>query len=126
MHISSWGIERVFADESELETVLAELVSGGMDNLCIALDDTSFPMLALAICGDLATMEYYEREDEAGFRSLGPPNYQVGVTRFCLQGRGHKEEVANRFVLPYGQAVEAAKEFCRNRKLPQCVEWLEL
>jgi hypothetical protein len=126
MFIFAFDVKRTVNNETELEKALSELAAQGLGSFLLAEKDGSFPMLAVAVDGELATLMYFPQEDDPGWRSLGSILGQQGESLFCLQGPGLKEPVPNRFVISYSQAVGAAKEFFRVRRLPSSVSWLDL
>jgi hypothetical protein len=76
----------------------------------------------------LASLNYFPKENDAGFVSVGTVEHLPGdTTTFPITiAGGEKAEVVNEAVISFSEALQAAKEFFSSGVLPQSVRWEEL
>jgi hypothetical protein len=117
------------SDINELETILMKRYGDGFNSFWLSHDGGDYPTLSLLVKGDLATLNYFPEEYDAGFRSVGKtPRLKLGEsTTFAMSNnRADDVVVLNDAVLPFTAALTAAKEFFLSKDLPRCVEWMRL
>jgi hypothetical protein len=122
------GVEEV-NNVDDLHTVLARRCEGGFNSYWLSHGEEEHPTLSLLVKGDLATLSYFPKEFDAGFRSVGAlPHLNAGeTTTFSISKYPADDvDVLNDAVLPFSVALEAAKDFFNSKDLPQSVEWLRL
>lgn len=113
----------------ELETLLMRRCANSFNSFWLSHCDEDYPKLSLLVKGDLATLNYFPKEFDAAFVSVGRmPELKVGeTTTFSIStDRADDLIVLNDAVLPFSAALEAAKEFFHSGDLPKSVEWLQL
>ena len=81
--------------------------------------------MTLAVKGDLATLHYMRNNEDAGFVSVGGILNPDEDVIFKMDER-NDFPVRGDAVLPFSNAFNAAKEFFHSKKLPTCIEWLEI
>jgi hypothetical protein len=114
----------------ELVAILRKRYGNNANSVWISHEgEGEYPTLALVVKGDLAHLNFFPKEYDAGFTSQG--NISDGLegtttTSFFITERGEEIWVSNDAVLPFSLALQAVKEFFRTKELPRCVEWLKL
>lgn len=99
----------------------------GVNCFWMSQPDKECPTLSLSVRGDLAYLYYVADDDGAGFHSTGNSvGLPEGDTSFAISLDGDTIEVSNTSLVPLSRAVEAAKEFLSDARLPSSVEWAEL
>jgi hypothetical protein len=112
-------------DAAELEVVLMKRFGPGVNEFWLSHNDR-FPAMSIWVRNDLATLHFFEKERDPGYRSIGTLAEEDGTTIFHTESVKHKESVPNRFVVPYALALAAAKEFFSSKQLPASIEWMRL
>ena len=125
MNLEDFSGMHEIRDTAELELALMKKFGEGVNEFWLS-DSDRFPALSIWVNGDLATLHFFEREREPGFRSLGSVAARDGTTEFCTESVRHQESVPNRFVIPFALAVAAAKEFFCEKQMPPSADWLRL
>jgi hypothetical protein len=76
----------------------------------------------------LANLHFFPPGDHPGFHSVGHvTNVDVRKnTTFFMNSIEEPEEVPNDAVVPFSDALAAAKEFFASQELPRSVDWFEL
>jgi hypothetical protein len=113
----------------DVEAILQRRLDSNVNAFYLSYNDHEFPMLSILVNNDVATLNFLERTDEAGFIPVGNlPNFDAKEdTVFCLNRNPADDvEVPNNSVVSFSTALDAAKEFFKSRELPKCVEWVEL
>ncbi len=113
----------------ELEATLMRRHGDGFNLFWLSREGEDYPTLSLLVKGKLTTLNYLSAASDAGFRSVGKmPDLTPGeMTTFPVSmNRGDDICVLNDAVLPFAEALQAAKEFFGAEELPASVEWLDL
>lgn len=86
------------------------------------------PTLVLIVKDNLAYLNFFPKEYDAGLTSLGNmgDDLEGTMTTFFITRKGEIIWASNYSVLPFSSALQAAEEFFRTKELPCCVEWLRL
>jgi hypothetical protein len=114
--------------DAQIETLLATRYGWNLNEFWLSHGAQLHPAMAIMANGDLARVHYFPRDDHPGFQSVGPalgldPG---GATMFASSPIERPSPRPNGSVISFALALAAAKEFARSRKLPRCIEWLEL
>jgi len=90
--------------------------------------DGGFPVLLILRNEAVFSAHYFPAERSAGFRSVGvlANHPQDGFTEFVIDKSNMVEQLPNDSLLTLEAAVCAAQEFFLQKKLPSCIEWMEL
>jgi len=115
-------------DDVELETALKKRYGNDANSFWLTHKSQKYPSMAVLVKGNLASVNYFPEEDSAGFRSVGNVD---GLTPgemsiFYLDSENQEQEVLNDSIVPFKDAVKAAKEFLTSSKLPTSIQWFEL
>lgn len=121
------GTVRV-VDAAGLEAALARRCGNGVNEFWISHDQDRFPVLAIVVNGDLASLSYFPEDGHPGYKSMGDvPGLASGEsTRFYVNTPTEIHLVLNDFVVPVATAVQAAQQFRVAKDRPPVVEWWEL
>jgi Immunity protein Imm1 len=120
--------EHPVKDLSDIERVMSRRFEGNVNEVLLASGKNAFPLLAILIRENMASINYVPGDKEAGFTSIGgnlglPPD---GMTIFAMGDPSEEIAVSNRSIVTFTKALEAAKEFFRTKQLPKSIRWLEL
>jgi Immunity protein Imm1 len=77
----------------------------------------------------LAKLDYFpDEEDHPGYYSIGrvPLLPADGTTVFFMNSPKEEEHVFNGAIVPFADALVAAKEFLASTQLPPSIKWFEL
>lgn len=113
-------------DESELERVLMSRYGGGFNHFALFVGRDEYPSLIIMVNEELAWLYFLIGSEHPGYHAVG----SVGGldpsegTRFVSVGP-QKELFTNQQVVPFVDALRAAKEFFAMGRLPRCIEWRE-
>jgi len=111
----------------DLEKMLVQACNEKVGNeFWITRSGEEDPVLAVVVKGRLASINYFPGSRDAGFLSQGSVRglKRDGMTRFAT--RGEPVEVPNHAIVPFADALLAAKEFWYSRELPKSINWLKL
>lgn len=116
-----------FADSIEdVENILLRREESGVISFWLSSSGERHPSLLILVRGDIATMIFYEEEFGSVYHSKGNvPNINPeGSTVFeeC-DSDDTDRAISNDELIPFSEALAAAKEFFVSRKLPECIEW---
>jgi hypothetical protein len=113
---------------AELEQRLAVRFDDEENGFVLAPDSSAYPQIFIEVKANLAVIHYFRGDGRAGYESLGgklnlDPDKK---TTFSLDRSGELIYVSNRFIVPFSEALEVAKEFYHSQELPRSIEWFEL
>lgn len=114
---------------AELERLLMLRIDECYNSFWISQDNTQYPTLSILVKNELATLHFMANEFEAGCRSMGGIEHPdtAGHSVFSIsRDSGDDVTVTNDAIVPFADALSAAKEFFETGALPQCIKWLEL
>jgi hypothetical protein len=129
MQIEDMGNKWTVDNLKELDRVLRTRHENGANAFWITHDDTKYPLLSLLVKDDLAFLQFFRKDRDAGFASVGRlPGMNAGeVTAFpTSKNRADDLLVQNDAIVPFSVAFAAVKDFFRSQDLPRGVEWQEL
>lgn len=113
---------------ADLEQRLGVRFNDKENGFVLSPDSSEFPQLFIQVNGNLAVIHYFHEHGQAGYESLGGKmNLNPDeTTTFSLHRSGDPIYVLNRFIVPFSEALEVAKEFFNSQELPRSIEWLQL
>jgi hypothetical protein len=112
----------------ELERFLSRRYGNDVNAFWISREKGRRPLLLMLVNKALANLHYFPPGDHPGFHSVGhisaldPDKY----TTFFMNSPEEREEIPNDAVIPFFEALAAAKEFFASDDLPKSVDWFEL
>jgi hypothetical protein len=114
-------------NDAELEHALMKRYGSGVNHFRLFRDRGEWPSLVVMVSGEVAWLYFLSSTEHAGYHSLGvvPGLDSSGSTRFVSLGP-QEEHFPNDQLVPFADAVRAAKEFSVSGQLPQCIKWREL
>jgi hypothetical protein len=125
MHVEDPSGAFEVADAGALEAALKKRYENDATEMWLYPSDDARPALGIFASGHLADVHYLPSEEHPGFRALGGEGLdRAGTTTFYMGSE--PQIVPNRFVVPFSNALDAAREFLRTGERPGCLEWLEL
>jgi hypothetical protein len=113
----------------ELEDILVKGSNSTVNAFYLSHGSDEFPVLLLLLKGEHAWLNYLTKDREPGFVSTGR---LMGLdplqnTRFSISHhRADDLFVLNRQLIPFADAITAAREFLSSKDLPKSVEWFAL
>jgi hypothetical protein len=114
---------------AELEEVLARRydIRGMRANSFWMCHETDWPALSMLVRDDLAVLDYMSDDGEGRgtFVSKGTGGGGGGEMTLFIFG-GQDQPVVNYQIIPFAEAVRAAKEFLASTELPTSIQWDEL
>jgi hypothetical protein len=113
-------------DDDELEHVMSSRCEGGKNEFMLSHEPNEFPLLMILVIGDLAALYYIPRDGEAGFASVGADVESDEMTTFAIGDHWNAIEITNRAIVPMSAAIEAAKDYLHDARLPNAITWLAL
>jgi hypothetical protein len=130
MELDDFGGSRNVRSIAQLEQVLRARFTDQLNEFTLTPDSSDYPRLWIFVRGDLAAVYYIARDDDrAGYVSVGG-NLNLNpkeMTTFAIgDDTGETIDVLNDSIVPFSEAVEAAKEFFHSQEMPRSIEWLEL
>jgi hypothetical protein len=116
------------SNENDVERILLKRHGEGVNAFWIYHEPREKPLLLVLVNNKIANLHYFPDDDHPGFHSVGNiPSLPVhGSTAFFMNGPKEREEVPNDAIVPFADAMAAAKEFLKNAKLPPSIKWFEL
>jgi hypothetical protein len=86
------------------------------------------PSLWILVNNQLANLHYFPDEEHPGYASIGdlPLLPADGFTIFFMRSPKEEEYISNDLIVPFADALAAAKEFLVSTAFPPSIEWFEL
>lgn len=116
-------------DLKSLEAVLARRSANDENAFWMSHEESDFPVLSLLVRGSMAVVNYVPTEADPGARSIrNIADFEnSGMLRFAINSNPADDVfVGKEAVVPFSNALEAAKEFFHVKHRPQSLEWFEL
>jgi hypothetical protein len=129
MELDDFRGSRNVRSVAQLEQVLQSRFTDQLNEFTLTPDASDYPRLWIFVRGDLAAIYYYRADDgRAGYVSVGGKlNLNPKeMTVFSIGESGETIDVLNEFIVPFSEALEAAKEFFHSQEMPRSIKWLEL
>ena len=129
MIVGEFGGNHRVQSIAQLEQLLGARFKDEQNLFHLTPDSSDYPALTIHVKGDLAAIYYYRGDDRAGYVSLGGKMNldPKELTTFSIHGSDPDTiDVLNDSIVPFSEALEAAKEFFHSQELPRSIKWLEL
>jgi hypothetical protein len=114
-------------ETKEIEAILSKRYDDGLNGFWLSHGSERYPLIILVVKRDLANLHYFPKEDHPGFASVGHMESlnSDDSTEFFL----HPDQTVgiwNQAIIPFSDALKAAKEFSVSPTLPKSIPWDEL
>ena len=117
----------------EAEQLLNECALKPLALLYFNWDYENYPELSVSVNGRLATLCYFDNEEQARYGRFGA-ELSMWITKGChngkvsfLSGDGSKTSLTDgEDVVSLEDAIECVKRFFDDGELPECIEWERL
>jgi Immunity protein Imm1 len=112
----------------DVERILLKRYDSGVNSFWIYHEPWEKPLLLILVNNELANLHYFPDDKHPGYASIGntPSLSAHGNTVFCMNSPKEEEEVPNDAIVPFSDALAAAKEFLVSTAMPPSIEWFEL
>jgi hypothetical protein len=117
------------ANSSDVERILLKRYDRGVNAFWLHHEPRQVPSLLILVNNQLAKLDYFpDEKDHPGYHSIGrvPSPPADGTTVFFMNNPKEEEHVYNGAIVPFRDALAAAKEFLVSAALPPSIEWFEL
>jgi Immunity protein Imm1 len=117
------------SSKSDVERILLKRYGRGVNAFWIYHEQRKHLCLIVLVNNELANLNYLPDDgDHPGFHSIGtiPSLPAHEYTTFYMNSPNEPEEVPNDAIVPFADAMAAAKEFLLSPDLPQSIKWFEL
>ena len=130
MELDDLGGSRNVRSIAQLEQVLRARPRNQQNEFSLTPDSSDYPLLWIVAREDLAAAYYIPEDRDAGYVSIGGKlslnPKEMTTFSIGLIDPGETIDVLNRFIIPFSEAVEVAKEFFHSTELPRSIKWLKL
>ena len=128
MKISDFASVYETHSDPEIELVLSKRYGDGVNELWLSNGTDKFPAISILVKGNLASLNYFPKPRDPGYRSAGPglglkPG---GFTTFYINTPTEEQDVLNDSIVLFSDALAAAKQFAISTALPTAIDWVEL
>ena len=127
MRIEDYDFVCEAATSQEIEVALSRRHGNGMNSFWLTDGNNDFPYINILAKGDVAYVHYFPEERHPGFASAAKvpvdKPHETGV--FFLYPT-EKVWILNGEVIPFSDALKAAKEFAITTAMPKSIQWFEL
>jgi hypothetical protein len=90
-------------------------------------DDQAYPLLDLWVKDNMAVLYYFNQADEAPSISQSNEYLHLGErVSFHEDPNGEATGLPSSAIVSIKKAIMAAKEFSETKRIPTCIEWLDL
>jgi Immunity protein Imm1 len=117
------------SNEDDVERILLRRYDQGVNAFWLYHETRENPWLLILVKDQLANLNYFpDEENHPGYATIGniPSLPADGYTVFFMNNPKEEEEVPNDAIVPFADALAAAKEFLMSTALPPSIEWFEL
>lgn len=115
--------------EADVEKILLKRYGDGVNAFLLYHEPRKNLWLSILVKDQLANLNYFpEEEGHPGYHSIGnmPSLPAEGTTVFFMRSLKEEEEVPNDAIVPFADALAAAKGFLVHTALLPSIEWFEL
>ena len=128
MKVSHFGGTESVSSIEELRRILSERYANDANEFWLSDETKDFPCMAILVKGSLASVTFFEDEDDIGSQSAGRNNnLKAGTfTVFYTNTPNEEIEIHSEMVVSEEAAAKAAEQFFSERKMPRCMEWQKL
>lgn len=125
--VSDYGHERDAASAAEVEAMLAERTLNGMNMWWVSFDER-YPCVSILANESLACVHFHPHDQHPGFQAQGPASGldEQGQTMFSISGPNEEVWMPNTSVVDFSIAVQAVRDFLRDKRMSPGIQWLEL
>jgi hypothetical protein len=112
----------------DVERILLKRCNQGVNAFWIFHEPREKPILLILAKNQMANLHYFPDEGHPGYISVGniPSLPAHDYTMFFMNSPKEEEHVPNDAIVPFADALAAAKEFLVSTELPHSIEWFEL
>jgi Immunity protein Imm1 len=117
------------ATEADVEKILLKRYGAGVNAFLRYHEPLKHRWLSILVKDQLANLNYFpDEKDHPGYATIGniPSLPADGYTVFFMRSLREEEPVPNDAIVPFADALAAAKEFLVCTGLPPSIEWFEL
>lgn len=115
--------------EADVERILLKRYGEGVNSFLLYHEPLKNLWLSILVKDQLANLNYFpDEKDHPGYATIGniPSLPADGHTVFFMRNLKEEEPVPNDAIVPFADALAAAKEFLVSTDLPPSIEWFEL
>jgi hypothetical protein len=115
--------------EDDVERILLKRYGEGVNAFLLYHEPRKNLWLSILVKDQLANLNYFPDDaDHPGYATIGniPSLPADGFTIFFMNSPTEEEHVPNDAIVPFADALAAAKEFLVSTELPPSIEWFEL
>jgi hypothetical protein len=114
--------------EADVERILLKRYGEDVNAFLLYHEPRENLWLSILVKDQLANLHYFPDEEHPGYASIGdlPSLPADGFTLFYMRSLKEEEYISNDAIVPFADALAAAKEFLVNTDLPPSIEWFEL
>jgi hypothetical protein len=117
------------SSEADVERILLKRYGEGVNAFLLYHEPQKNLWLSILVKEQLANLNYFpDEKDHPGYATIGniPSLPADGYTVFFMRSLKEEEPVPNDAIVPFVDALAAAKEFLVNTALAPSIEWFEL
>jgi hypothetical protein len=117
------------SNEADVERILLKRYAQGVNAFWLWDDSREHRWLSILVKDQLANLNYFpDEKGHPGYATIGniPSLPADGYTLFFMNSPNEEEHVPNDAIVPFADALAAAKEFLTSTDLPPSIEWFEL
>jgi hypothetical protein len=127
MKVQEFTREHEIGTPEELALVLASRDKRGANSFWLSFSPKPGSTMLILVMKDRASLHFFPKGRHPGFTSIGHLKDLAPEGRRLFFMDGDRQEMNNDTVIPFENAVKAAKEFFSSRgQLPKCIEWYQL
>lgn len=126
MKIKHFGGIEYTNNISEFLRILQKRYGNDVNEFWISEDHQDSPCLAILVNKEFANLTYFPDEESLGFQSVGcQTNHNSEYCIFYTNTPEEEIEIGADSIVSINKAIEAAKQFFDNSKMPNNIEWTE-
>jgi hypothetical protein len=116
------------SSKESVEEILLKRHTKGVNAFWLYHEPRKKPLLLILVKNQLANLHYFPDEEHPGFASVGDMRSLPAddFTLFYMRSPKEEEHISNDLIVPFADALVAAKEFLVSTELPPSIEWFEL
>jgi hypothetical protein len=113
---------------ADVESILLKRYDRGFNAFLLYHEPRESPSLSILVNNKLASLHYFPEGEHPGYASIGdmPSLPARGFTIFFMRSLKEEEHISNDMIVPFADALAAAKEFLVSTEFPPSIEWFEL
>jgi hypothetical protein len=127
--VSDFGGDHSVHSVAQLEQRLGVRFQDEQNLFYLTPDSSDYPALTVHVRGDPAAIYYYRGGGQGLYVSVGGKmnlNPKEWTTFSIDRADSDPIDVFNVSIVPFSEALEAAKEFFHSQELPRSIEWRQL